>query len=247
MTEPLIEIIGLSKDYRVGTEAVPALSDISFTIAPGEFVAIMGRSGSGKSTLMNQIGCLDTPTAGTYRFEGADVSRLAPDELAALRNRKIGFCFQQYNLLPRSTALANVELPLLYGGVPALARAERAAAVLAAVGLADRGHHLPNQLSGGQQQRVAIARALVNHPVLILADEPTGTLDTKTGLEVLGLLESLNRTGITIVLVTHDMEIARFARRMISLRDGRVVDDQMQATRVDARPARNAKPLAASA
>ena len=247
MTEPLIEIIGLSKDYRVGTEAVPALSDISFTIAPGEFVAIMGRSGSGKSTLMNQIGCLDTPTAGTYRFEGADVSRLAPDELAALRNRKIGFCFQQYNLLPRSTALANVELPLLYGGVPALARAERAAAVLAAVGLADRGHHLPNQLSGGQQQRVAIARALVNHPVLILADEPTGTLDTKTGLEVLGLLESLNRTGITIVLVTHDMEIARFARRMIALRDGRVVDDQMQATRVDAWPARNAKPLAASA
>jgi ABC-type lipoprotein export system ATPase subunit len=247
MTKPLIETIGLSKEYRIGTIAVSALVDVSFTIEPGEFVAIMGRSGSGKSTLMNQIGCLDTPSAGTYRFEGADVSTLAADELAALRNRKIGFCFQQYNLLPRATALANVELPLLYGGVPAPARAERAAAVLAAVGLADRGHHLPSQLSGGQQQRVAIARALVNRPVLILADEPTGTLDTKTGLEVLGLLESLNRTGITIVLVTHDAEIARFARRMISLRDGRVVDDQMRARPVDTLPVLDAVPMAATA
>ena len=247
MTEPLIEFIGLTKEYRIGAITVPALLDVSFTIERGEFVAIMGRSGSGKSTLMNQIGCLDTPSAGTYRFDGVDVSTLAPDELAALRNRKIGFCFQQYNLLPRATALANVELPLLYGGVPALARAERATAVLAAVGLADRGHHLPNQLSGGQQQRVAIARALVNHPVLILADEPTGTLDTKTGLEVLGLLESLNRTGITIVLVTHDAEIARFARRMIVLRDGRVVDDQLQARPVDTAPVLNSMPLAAIA
>ncbi len=247
MTEPLIESIGLTKEYRIGAITVPALLDVSFTIERGEFVAIMGRSGSGKSTLMNQIGCLDTPSAGTYRFDGVDVSTLAPDELAALRNRKIGFCFQQYNLLPRATALANVELPLLYGGVPALARAERATAVLAAVGLADRGHHLPNQLSGGQQQRVAIARALVNHPVLILADEPTGTLDTKTGLEVLGLLESLNRTGITIVLVTHDAEIARFARRMIVLRDGRVVDDQLQARPVDTAPVLDSMPLAAIA
>jgi ABC-type lipoprotein export system ATPase subunit len=236
MTAPLIEFTGLSKEYRVGPISVPALSDVSFTIEHGEFVAVMGRSGSGKSTLMNQIGCLDTPSAGIYRFEGVDVSTLAPDELATLRNRKIGFCFQQFNLLPRATALANVELPLVYGGVSPRARAERAATVLAAVGLADRAHHLPSQLSGGQQQRVAIARALVNQPVLILADEPTGTLDTKTGLEVLDLLESLNRTGITIVLVTHDADIARFARRMISLRDGRVVDDRMRARPSDTRP-----------
>jgi ABC-type lipoprotein export system ATPase subunit len=246
MTEPLVESIGLSKEYRIGAVTVPALVDVSFTIDRGEFVAIMGRSGSGKSTLMNQIGCLDTPSAGTYRFDGIDVSTLAPDELAALRNRKIGFCFQQYNLLPRSTALANVELPLLYGGVPAAARAQRAAAVLAAVGLADRSQHLPSQLSGGQQQRVAIARALANHPVLILADEPTGTLDTNTGLEVLSLLESLNRTGITIVLVTHDEEIARFARRMISLRDGRVVDDQRRARPVDDLSVLGSMPVAAT-
>jgi putative ABC transport system ATP-binding protein len=247
MAGPLIESIGLSKEYRIGTITVSALMDVSFTIEHGEFVAIMGRSGSGKSTLMNQIGCLDTPSAGTYRLDGVDVSTLAPNDLAALRNRKIGFCFQQYNLLPRSSALANVELPLLYRGVPPAARAERAAAVLAAVGLADRGHHLPNQLSGGQQQRVAIARALVNQPALILADEPTGTLDTKTGLEVLGLLERLNRTGITIVLVTHDEEIARFARRMISLRDGRVVADQLQAGRVDSLSVLHSRPVAATA
>jgi putative ABC transport system ATP-binding protein len=247
MTGALIETLGLSKEYRLGAVLVPALSDISITVGRGEFVAVMGRSGSGKSTLMNQIGCLDTPSAGTYRFDGVDVSTLPPDQLAALRNRKIGFCFQQYNLLPRATALANVELPLIYGGVPPRVRAERAAAVLAAVGLGDRGHHLPSQLSGGQQQRVAIARALVNHPVLILADEPTGTLDTKTGLEVLGLLESLNRTGITIVLVTHDADIAGFARRMISLRDGRVVDDRMQASSLDTRPVLDALPVAAMA
>jgi ABC-type lipoprotein export system ATPase subunit len=247
MTAPLIEFAGLSKEYRLGAISVPALLDVSFTVGHGEFVAIMGRSGSGKSTLMNQIGCLDTPSAGTYRFEGVDVSTLAPDELAALRNRKIGFCFQQYNLLPRATALANVELPLIYRGVPPRVRAERAAAVLAAVGLADRGHHLPSQLSGGQQQRVAIARALVNHPVLILADEPTGTLDTKTGLEVLGLLKNLNRTGITVVLVTHDADIAGFARRMISLRDGRVIDDRMQASALDTRPVLDPLPVAATA
>ncbi len=244
MTEPVIETLGLSKEYRLGTVLVPALSDVSITVERGEFVAIMGRSGSGKSTLMNQIGCLDTPSAGTYRFDGVDVSTLPLDKLAALRNRKIGFCFQQYNLLPRATALANVELPLIYGGVPPRMRAERAAAVLAAVGLGDRGHHLPSQLSGGQQQRVAIARALVNHPVLILADEPTGTLDTKTGLEVLGLLERLNRSGITIVLVTHDADIAGFARRMISLRDGRVVDDRMQASPLDTRSVLDSLPVA---
>jgi putative ABC transport system ATP-binding protein len=247
MTAPLIEIVGLSKAYRVGPVSVPAVIDLSIRIEHGEFVALMGRSGSGKSTLMNQIGCLDTPSAGIYRFEGVDVSKLASDELAALRNRKIGFCFQQYNLLPRATALANVELPLIYAGVPRAARAQRAAAVLAAVGLADRGHHWPNQLSGGQQQRVAIARALVNEPVLILADEPTGTLDTKTGLEVLGLFESLNRTGITVVLVTHDAEIARFARRVISLRDGRVVDDRIQARPADRPSVLDAAPVAATA
>jgi putative ABC transport system ATP-binding protein len=247
MTAPLIEIVGLSKEYRIGTIAVPAVIDLSIRIEHGEFVAIMGRSGSGKSTLMNQIGCLDTPSAGIYHFEGVDVSKLASDRLAALRNRKIGFCFQQYNLLPRATALANVELPLIYAGVPPAARAERAAAVLAAVGLADRGHHWPNQLSGGQQQRVAIARALVNEPVLILADEPTGTLDTETGLEILGLFESLNRTGITVVLVTHDAEIARFARRVISLRDGRVVDDQIQAKPADRPSVLDSVPVAATA
>jgi putative ABC transport system ATP-binding protein len=247
MTAPLIEIVGLSKEYRIGTISVPAVVDLSIRIEHGEFVAIMGRSGSGKSTLMNQIGCLDTPSAGIYQFEGVDVSKLASDRLAALRNRKIGFCFQQYNLLPRATALANVELPLIYAGVPPAARAERAAAVLAAVGLADRGHHWPNQLSGGQQQRVAIARALVNEPVLILADEPTGTLDTETGLEILGLLESLNRTGITVVLVTHDAEIARFARRVISLRDGRVVDDQIQARPADRPSVLDSVPVAATA
>jgi putative ABC transport system ATP-binding protein len=247
MTAPLIEIVGLSKEYRIGTISVPAVVDLSIRIEHGEFVAIMGRSGSGKSTLMNQIGCLDTPSAGIYHFEGVDVSKLASDRLAALRNRKIGFCFQQYNLLPRATALANVELPLIYAGVPPAARAKRAAAVLAAVGLADRGHHWPNQLSGGQQQRVAIARALVNEPVLILADEPTGTLDTETGLEILGLLESLNRTGITVVLVTHDAEIARFARRVISLRDGRVVDDQIQARPADRPSVLDSVPVAATA
>jgi ABC-type lipoprotein export system ATPase subunit len=247
MTAPLIEIVGLSKEYRIGTISVPAVIDLSIRIEHGEFVAIMGRSGSGKSTLMNQIGCLDTPSAGIYHFEGVDVSKLASDRLAALRNRKIGFCFQQYNLLPRATALANVELPLIYAGVPLAARAKRAAAVLAAVGLADRGHHWPNQLSGGQQQRVAIARALVNEPVLILADEPTGTLDTETGLEILGLFESLNRTGITVVLVTHDAEIARFARRVISLRDGRVVDDQIQARPADRPSVLDSVPVAATA
>jgi ABC-type lipoprotein export system ATPase subunit len=231
----LIETITLTKHYRVGLQDIAALTDISISIGRGEFVAIMGASGSGKSTLMNQLGCLDTPTSGSYFFDGTDVSRLSSEALADLRNRKIGFCFQSYNLLPRATALANVELPLVYAGVDGSARRKRAEAVLDEVGLADRRHHLPTQLSGGQQQRVAIARALVNEPALILADEPTGTLDSKTGLEIIALFDSLNRGGITIVIVTHDSDVASFARRIILLRDGFLVEDRAQEDPLDAR------------
>jgi ABC-type lipoprotein export system ATPase subunit len=231
----LIESITLTKHYRVGLQDIAALTDISISIGRGEFVAIMGASGSGKSTLMNQLGCLDTPTSGSYFFDGTDVSRLSSEALADLRNRKIGFCFQSYNLLPRATALANVELPLVYAGVDGSARRKRAEAVLDEVGLADRRHHLPTQLSGGQQQRVAIARALVNKPALILADEPTGTLDSKTGLEIIALFDSLNRGGITIVIVTHDSDVASFARRIILLRDGFLVEDRAQEDPLDAR------------
>jgi putative ABC transport system ATP-binding protein len=231
----LIKTITLTKHYRVGLQDIAALTDISISIGRGEFVAIMGASGSGKSTLMNQLGCLDTPTSGSYFFDGTDVSRLSSEALADLRNRKIGFCFQSYNLLPRATALANVELPLVYAGVDGSARRKRAEAVLDEVGLADRRHHLPTQLSGGQQQRVAIARALVNEPALILADEPTGTLDSKTGLEIIALFDSLNRSGITIVIVTHDSDVASFARRIILLRDGFLVKDRAQEDPLDAR------------
>jgi putative ABC transport system ATP-binding protein len=229
-----IETVGLTKHYRLDSQVVPALTDISISIGRGELVAIMGASGSGKSTLMNQLGCLDTPTSGSYFLEAVDVSKLPSDELADLRNRKIGFCFQSFNLLPRATALANVELPLLYGGVDRAGRRQRAAAVLEEVGLADRAHHLPTQLSGGQQQRVAIARALVNRPALILADEPTGTLDSRTGLEILALFESLNRSGITIIIVTHDQNVASFTRRIILLRDGFLVEDRAQANPANA-------------
>ena len=218
----------LTKHYLVGLQEVPALTDVSISIGRGEFVAIMGASGSGKSTLMNQIGCLDTPTSGSYRLNGVDVSSLSSDALAELRNRQIGFCFQSYNLLSRATALANVEVPLVYAGMDRGERHSRAAQVLAEVGLADRKHHVPSQLSGGQQQRVAIARALVNRPQLILADEPTGTLDSRTGLEIMALLGRLNESGITIILVTHDQTVAGFARRVISLKDGFVVDDRVQ-------------------
>jgi putative ABC transport system ATP-binding protein len=230
----LIETIALTKHYRVGLQDIPALSDISMSIGRGELVAIMGASGSGKSTLMNQLGCLDTPTSGRYFFDGTDVSRLSSEALADLRNRKIGFCFQSYNLLARATALANVELPLVYAGVDAATRRKRAEAVLDEVGLADRCHHLPTQLSGGQQQRVAIARALVNRPALILADEPTGTLDSKTGLEIMALFTKLNQGGITIVIVTHDNDVASFARRVISLRDGFLIEDRAEDDTLDA-------------
>lgn len=226
MEQQLIKTVGLTKHYRLGLQEVPALTDISISIDRGELVAIMGASGSGKSTLMNQLGCLDTPTGGLYLFEGIDVSGLSSEQLADLRNRKIGFCFQSYNLLPRATALANVELPLVYAGVDSATRRKRAAAVLKEVGLDDRLHHMPTQLSGGQQQRVAIARALVNEPSLILADEPTGTLDSKTGLEIMSLFDRLNQTGITIVIVTHDESVASFARRILSLRDGFLIEDR---------------------
>jgi len=233
MTGPLIVTRELMKVYRMEGYAVTALNKVSLSIEPGEFVAVMGPSGSGKSTFMNLLGCLDTPSSGDYALAGEKVSELSGDALAAIRNRRIGFVFQSFNLLPRTSALENVELPLLYSHVTALERHQRALGRLEEVGLADRAGHHPAQLSGGQQQRVAIARALVNDPVLILADEPTGALDTRTSFEVMGLLQQLNRQGMTVVLVTHEHDIADFATRVISFRDGHVVDDR-RGTPVDA-------------
>ena len=221
----LIETRDITKVYQLGETQVHALAGVTADIREGEFVAVMGPSGSGKSTFMNLLGCLDVPTSGSYRLAGEDVSRLSSDALAGIRNRSIGFVFQQFNLLPRTSALANVELPLLYAGIPVPERRERAHAKLAQVGLATRSDHHPAQLSGGQQQRVAIARALVNDPKLILADEPTGALDSGTGVEVMALLQELNRTGITIVLVTHEHDIAAYAARLLTFRDGKLVAD----------------------
>ncbi|MGQ9684951.1 MAG: ABC transporter ATP-binding protein [Thiobacillaceae bacterium] len=235
----LIEVLDLRREYRLGDVTVPALNGVSLTIARGEFVAVMGPSGSGKSTFMNLLGCLDRPSGGRYLLAGEDVSRCDADRLAAIRNRSIGFVFQSFNLLPRVNALENVELPLIYARVPAAERHRRARERLTRVGLAERGAHLPRQLSGGQQQRVAIARALVNEPPLILADEPTGALDSHTSLELMALFQELNDAGITIVLVTHEHDIAAFARRVIHFRDGRVVEDRA----VD-KPARAAELLA---
>lgn len=226
MAAGLIETEGLSKDYAVGSQAVHALVDFSVRIDRGEFVAIMGPSGSGKSTCMHLLGCLETATSGRYVFDGDDVSRLSRDELAYTRNRKVGFVFQTFNLLPRATALSNVELPLVYARMGRQERRKRAAAALEAVGLGDRAHHGPAQLSGGEMQRVAIARALVNEPALVLADEPTGALDTRTGAEIMALLADLNRGGVTVVIVTHDPEIARFANRVLRFRDGSLIGDQ---------------------
>jgi len=226
----LIETQDLCKTYRIGDISVDAVRDVTISIDAGDFVAVMGHSGSGKSTFMNILGCLDTPTGGSYRLGGADVGALGRDDLAELRNRTIGFVFQGFNLLPRTAAIENVELPLLYNGLPAGERRERAIEALRVVGLEGREDHHPNQLSGGQQQRVAIARALVNRAPLILADEPTGNLDTATSGEIMDLFTRLNREqGITIVLVTHEPDIAAYSRRIIRFKDGRVVSDEMTA------------------
>jgi len=222
----LIRTRELVKVYRMGDTQIRALDQVSVDVARGEFVAVMGPSGSGKSTFMNMVGCLDRPTSGQYLLDQKDVSKLAADELAAIRNRSIGFVFQQFNLLARTPAVENVELPLVYAGVEKKKRTEKAMAMLERVGLRERAHHHPAQLSGGQQQRVAIARALVTEPLLILADEPTGALDSKTSLEIMALLQALNRQGMTVVLVTHETDIARYAGRILVFRDGRVVQDE---------------------
>jgi putative ABC transport system ATP-binding protein len=237
MAEPLIRVVDLKKSYALGDVTVHALRGVTLDIEPGAFVAIVGASGSGKSTLMNILGLLDRPSAGSYHLAGQDVSGFDRDVRAELRNRKIGFVFQNFSLLPRTTALENVELPLLYNGRShsPKERHRQALALLTAVGLADRAHHTPNQLSGGQQQRVAIARALVNEPELILADEPTGNLDSRTSIEIMETLQRLNRErGITIVLITHEHDIAEYAQRVITVRDGRVLTDRPVERRRDA-------------
>jgi putative ABC transport system ATP-binding protein len=221
----LIKTEGLVKDYEMGSQAVHALRGVSVEIKHGEFVAVMGPSGSGKSTLLHLLGCLDTPTSGRYLLDGEDVSSLTRDQLAGTRNRKIGFVFQTFNLLARATATENVGLALMYGRTPRSERRSTTEGVLAALGLSDRTHHQPSQLSGGQQQRVAIARAIVNNPALILADEPTGALDTRTGIEIMALFQKLNRDGMTIVLVTHEPEIIRFGKRILRFRDGCIISD----------------------
>jgi putative ABC transport system ATP-binding protein len=235
MARPLVELEAVTKTYRMGEVDVRALRGVTLTIDEGEFVAIMGASGSGKSTLMNLVGCLDRPTSGSYRLAGEEVSRLDRDALAAMRNRTLGFVFQSFNLLSRTSALENVELPLVYAGAQTRERHARARAALERVGLGDRLDHHPNQLSGGQQQRVAIARALVTHPRLLLADEPTGNLDSRTSVEVMALLQELGRAGITIVLVTHEADVAEYASRLIVLRDGLVKSDERRVARA-ARP-----------
>lgn len=222
----MIGINDLRKTYQMGSVLVEALRGVSFRIERGEFVAIMGPSGSGKSTLMNLIGCLDTPTSGSYELDGQEVAHLSGEALAAVRARKLGFVFQQYNLLPRQSALRNVEMPLLYRGISGAKRRQRAATALTMVGMAERLDHHPNELSGGQQQRVAIARALVGSPAVLLADEPTGALDTTTSAEIMGILQHLNRTqGLTVILVTHEADIAAYAARVLLLRDGLLVSD----------------------
>ena len=223
----VIDIENITKHYVMGEETVHALRGVTLQIQDNEYLAIMGPSGSGKSTLMNMVGCLDTPSSGRYEFNGKDVSAMDGDELAEIRNKEIGFVFQTFNLLPRSTSLRNVELPLIYAGIDPETREERAAQVLRDVGLGDRMHHKPNELSGGQRQRVAIARALVNDPSIILADEPTGNLDSKTGEEIMALLETLYERGNTVILVTHEADIAAHARRRVHLRDGVIESDSL--------------------
>jgi len=224
MAEPVIALRDIVKNYHMEGEDVLALDGINLVVEVGEYLAIMGPSGSGKSTLMNIIGCLDVPTAGSYHLNGREISKATEDELAAIRNREIGFIFQTFNLLPRSSAAKNVELPLIYAGVPPDERRDRAQEVLAAVGLAKRGLHKPNEMSGGERQRVAIARALVNRPSVVLADEPTGNLDSRIGEEILAVFQSINDEGKTLIVVTHDPDVAVKARRIIVLRDGRIVE-----------------------
>ncbi len=234
MSGPLVEARGLGKDYRMGEEIVRALQDVSVTVDHGEFVAIMGASGSGKSTFMNMVGCLDVPSAGSLLVDGIETNSMSSDALAELRNRTIGFVFQQFNLLARTSALENVAVPLIYGGVSPSERRERARAKLEAIGLGDRLDHSPARLSGGQQQRVAIARALVTEPKILLADEPTGALDSATSDQIMRIFQERNDEGITIVLVTHEADIARYARRRILFRDGRIIADEPVADRVAA-------------
>lgn len=223
--QEIIRIEGLTKHYRIGDEVIKALNGVDLSIRKNEYVALMGPSGSGKSTIMNIIGCLDTPTSGSYFLNGPDVAQLSDNELAEIRNKEIGFVFQTFNLLPRYSALDNVALPLVYAGVPKEERQVRAKEALVSVGLGDRLHHKPNELSGGQRQRVAVARALVNRPSIILADEPTGNLDTKTSHEIMGLFDQIHAAGNTIVIVTHEEDIARMARRIVRMRDGKVESD----------------------
>jgi putative ABC transport system ATP-binding protein len=224
--EQIIRIQNITKEYIMGTQIVRALSGVDLEVQKNEYIAIMGPSGSGKSTLMNIIGCLDTPSSGTYILNNKNVSHLSDNELAAVRNKEIGFIFQTFNLLPRSTCLSNVELPLIYSGMGASQRKKKAQEILENVGLGDRVHHKPNELSGGQRQRVAIARALINNPSILLADEPTGNLDSKTGVEIMKLFEKLHEAGNTIILVTHEEEIAAHAHRIVRLRDGLVESDE---------------------
>lgn len=222
----MIRVTNLCKVYRTGAHQVTALADVNINVGPGEFVAIMGPSGSGKSTLLNLLGCLDIPTAGSYHLDGMEISGAGNAALAKIRNQKIGFVFQTFNLLPRISAVRNVELPMIYAGVAPRERARRAEEALARVGLAERMHHKPSELSGGQVQRVAIARALVNNPAIILADEPTGNLDTRSGEEIMAIFQELNRSGATIVIVTHERDIARHTSRILHFRDGRLMDDE---------------------
>jgi putative ABC transport system ATP-binding protein len=231
----VIELTGVSKVYQTGDVALRALDGVSLSVQPGEFIAIMGASGSGKSTMMNIIGCLDRPTEGTYVLAGREVSGMSRSELAKIRNHVLGFVFQQFNLLARTTALENVELPLEYGGISSRERRRKASEALDRVGLANRVHHHPNQLSGGQQQRVAIARAIVNDPKVILADEPTGALDSRTSVDVMAIFQSLWRSGITVVVVTHEGDVADYASRVVHMKDGHVLSDRTQEPRL-ARP-----------
>ena len=240
----LIEVRDLVKVYTMGETEVRALAGVSADIAEGEFIAVMGPSGSGKSTFMNMLGCLDHPTSGEVRLAGERVSQLEPDRLAQVRNRQIGFVFQHFNLLARTPAVENVELPLVYSGGQKRERLERAMRMLDRVGLAERAHHHPAQLSGGQQQRVAIARALVTDPLLILADEPTGALDSRTSLEIMALFQALNRQGMTVIVVTHENDVARFARRILRFLDGRIVSDAANAP-LDAAAVLAREPVAA--